>query len=347
MVLLALPLAGCAAETPKTVQVRMHSVMPVGHYTDEAVKVFIEEATTESAGTLEFAQYPAQQLYEDLEIVDVLPEGTLEMAQTDPARFAGRCPTGNIMSTSGYFKDIDHYYRFLYDTAGGGGYFYSHMQPDWEKNGNTKLLATSLYAPNYAIITVDPVTEVSDHQGLKVRASGSTVAVVLEALGASPVVMSSSDVYMAMERRTIDGGASGLTTFVSRKWYEVAKNVSIFQWGPVPYVIAANLDWWNSLSSEQQTAIEKAARTAEAYPIEAGLASIDADIQQLKDLGCTVYEFDDAQSAEIRGLIKQKMDVFMQESMGADVAAEAIAMVEATENGTATWKDIVASRPIG
>lgn len=321
--------------------------MPVGHYTDEAVKMLIDEAVKESGGTLEFAQYPAQQLYEDLEIVDVLPEGTIEMAQTDPARFAGRCPTGNIISTSGYFKDIDHYFRFLYDTKNGGGYFYKYMQPDWEKNGNAKLLATSLYAPNYAVITVDPVTEVADHQGLKIRASGSTVAVVLEALGASPVVMSSSDVYMAMERKTIDGGASGLTTFVSRKWFEVGKNVSIFQWGPVPYVIAANLDWWNSLAPEQQTSIEKAARIAEAYPVEAGLASIDSDIQQLKDSGCTVYEFNDAQAAEIRALIKQKMDVFMQESMGAEVTAEALAMIAATENGSATWQDLIANRPIG
>ncbi len=81
--------------------------------------------------------------------------------------------------------------------------------------------------------------------------------------------------------------------------------------------------------------------------MEAGLASIDSDIQQLKDSGCTVYEFNDAQAAEIRALIKQKMDVFMQESMGAEVTAEALAMIAATENGSATWQDLIANRPIG
>lgn len=59
--------------------------------------------------------------------------------------------------------------------------------------------------------------------------------------------MSSSEMYMAFQRGTVDGGTTGMPAAVSRKVFEVQKYMTIANYTTAQFVIQANLEWWNKL----------------------------------------------------------------------------------------------------
>ena len=63
---------------------------------------------------------------------------------------------------------------------------------------------------------------ISDIKGLKLRALGLQ-ANLLHELGAVPVSMKVPEIYMAIDKGTIDGTSANLTMAVGYKWSEVTK----------------------------------------------------------------------------------------------------------------------------
>ncbi len=55
-----------------------------------------------------------------------------------------------------------------------------------------------------------PLTKPDDFKGLKMRTFSKGDADTLRALGAAPTVMSSSEMYMALQRGTVDGATTGM-----------------------------------------------------------------------------------------------------------------------------------------
>jgi len=89
----------------------------------------------------------------------------------------------------------------------------------------------------------------------------------VKALGAAPVMMSSSEVYMALQRGTIDGSVSGPTSLVKRKWFETAEYVTITNSAYSLWPIAINLEVWNKLPKDIQKVLLEAAIDTTKYTI--------------------------------------------------------------------------------
>ena len=54
---------------------------------------------------------------------------------------------------------------------------------------------------------------------------------MIKAYGASPVFMGAGEVYMGLQRNTVDGATSGTTAMVQRKYDEVTKYLTINNYG--------------------------------------------------------------------------------------------------------------------
>src|SRR3981081_1961266 len=77
-------------------------------------------------------------------------------------------------------------------------------EQDYAGNNIRLLLAVSL--PQYRIFTVkQPVKDIADVAGLKLRATGGAQDLTLRALGAVPVRMAAPDAYESLSRGTMDG----------------------------------------------------------------------------------------------------------------------------------------------
>ena len=121
---------------------------------------------------------------------------------------------------------------------------------------NSHVLAIAPYPPQ-VVFCNSPVTELSDLEGLKVRASGRMTAQFLEALGAEGINVSFGEVPGALQNGVVDCAVTGAGSGYSAGWWEVSTHllpIPLGGWDSV--VTAMNLDRWNSLDAGTQSLIE-------------------------------------------------------------------------------------------
>ena len=275
-------LLACAGPADEGVyEVRISSQMPVGHHITEAVDLFCERAEELSDGRLDFHHFPSGQLLQDIEVPEAISTGTIEMAQTFFPWWVGLCP--DLDPSGGVFiDDLDQYNRIQQGPLG------DYQEALMEDTG-AKIIAPILYTSEAGYIFTSPVHEPGDATGMKIRTPSSAAKAEIEAMGAAAVVMSSADVYMALQQGTIDGALSGITSFYDRKFYEVAKYVLIWDVTITNFHIVANLDWWNSLPEDLQQVIMQAGEEATEYAAEECLAADEAANAALETEGVEIY----------------------------------------------------------
>ncbi|MEL7344199.1 MAG: TRAP transporter substrate-binding protein [Pseudomonadota bacterium] len=120
---------------------------------------------------------------------------------------------------------------------------------------NSKVLAIAPYPPQVVFCNAE-VSELSDLEGLKIRASGRMTAKFLEALGAEGVNVSFSEVPGALQKGVVDCAVTGAGSGYSAGWWEVSTHLMAIPLGGWDSVVTAmNMDRWNSLSAEKQELI--------------------------------------------------------------------------------------------
>jgi len=334
---LAIGCAGAPAE--KEVLIKITGHMPVGHHNTVACEEMIAEAEENSGGTLKFEYYPAGQLYKDMRAFEAVQSGEIEMAQFFMTRVGGLIPEGNCQMP--WFDDIDHHARRMFDPDSGGGFFYSMLQPLFAEEG-VQLILGPLYGPESSTITTKPVRTMEDYEGLKIRVNGVTAGGAVSAWGAKAVVMSSSDVYMAIQRGTVDGGASGLTTFRSRKWLEVADYVQLFTlMGPETLYYLANPDFLDSLSPNQEEVLKNAIRSTTIWCWEEAIAAVGKDVAYLEEAGLDVYEFPPDEYEKIVNAGLEGLEKVIKPTMSEASWNEHMRTYNDTKDGTRTWRELL------
>lgn len=145
------------------------------------------------------------------------------------------------------------------------------------------------YAKSY-VNTKHPIKVPDDLNGLKMRSEGKLSALFLKQQGATPVAVDSSEVYTALQRGTLNGAVSGLSSIVSRKWYEVGKYITAIHYVPLVYPLQANLQWWQGLTQQQRDTITKAISAAEQANVKEIEKEFKRDIQLAGKAGDKVYQ---------------------------------------------------------
>lgn len=102
-----------------------------------------------------------------------------------------------------------------------------------------------------------PIRKLEDMKGMKLRTIPGPVAVnTMKALGAIPVTMAVTDIYVALEKGTIDGTAFPFESMVPFKTIEVTKyHTEVNLWGGIWYFVM-NKRKWNGLSLDIQKDME-------------------------------------------------------------------------------------------
>ena len=125
-------------------------------------------------------------------------------------KWSGMIPATDVFEMPFFFKDLTSIKKFL--DAGAGDLLDREFQ---------KKAVKTLFWVDYGYIQFfnnkRPLTKPDDFKGLKMRTFSSGDAETLRALGAAPTVMSSSEMYMALQRGTVDGATTGMPAAVSRK----------------------------------------------------------------------------------------------------------------------------------
>lgn len=130
-----------------------------------------------------------------------------------------------------------------------------------ERHG-IKLLSTISYTAQ-VFFCREPVTQLSDLKGRKIRTRGRNMADYVSAVGGNPVTLPFAEVVTALQAGVIDCAVTGIGSGNAAKWYEVANNLYNLpiDWSVGFYGIG--MKRWQKLDPSVQALLEEQALVLE------------------------------------------------------------------------------------
>ena len=133
------------------------------------------------------------------------------------------------------------------------------------------------------------VTKPEDLKDLKIRVPGSAVYMgVFNALGASPTAMSWSEVFTAIQQKTIDGQENGCSVTKSAKMDEIQQYMTIWNYSYENDLFVANSRVWESLDENTRQLLQECATESCEWGRDHLEAEEDQLIQGFMDSGMQV-----------------------------------------------------------
>lgn len=275
---------------------------------------FKEEVEAKSGGDLQITLYPSAVLGDGKEQLRLTEAGVADIALVVPTYTRGRYPLLETALLPFAFESSAH------GTAVIGALRDEYIEPEFD---TVKLLYAAASSPTALLTVSKPLGNLSDIKGLSLRGTGGEQNIILESLGANLVSVPASDLYVAMERGTIEGTVLSLASAPGYKLEEIVRYVNQLNFSATPITVVMNQAAWDGLTPEQQAVIEVAARNA---AIATGKAYDDADKEGLSKLvaqGAEVVNFPPEQVAELRERTASNWDDWQAklDEMGKDGAA--------------------------
>lgn len=262
---------------------RLSNQLPPSHHISKGLVLFAGKVKEYSKGAVEVKVFDSAQLYKDTEIVEALQEGLIESGLVPVNKWSGMIPAADVFEMPFIYKDLSSIKKFI--DAGAGDLLDKEFQ---------KRAVKTLFWVDYGYIQFfnnkRSLTKPDDFKGLTMRSFSSGDADTLKALGAAPTVMSSSEMYMALQRGTVDGATTGMPAAVSRKVQEVQKFMTEANYTTAQFVMQANLKWWEKLPQDQRDAILKAGREAEEWIRGAIAQSEDEAKKVIQKAGVQIHQ---------------------------------------------------------
>ncbi|WP_167591594.1 C4-dicarboxylate TRAP transporter substrate-binding protein [Jiella endophytica] len=179
--------------------------------------------------------------------------------------------------------------------------------PQFDEELASQNLHAFAYRPleNYGMLCKQPISSMADLKGKRIRSYGFAYPALIEAMGATPVSITTSDTYEALERSIVDCAPIGPALARGFKYDEVAKYYTKVPFGAsFGHILAMNLDSYNGLDDETRAVIDKLGMDY----MEEYAQMLEADETNVQEawkgkLGVTVSDFPKEQ---IRPLIEDK-----------------------------------------
>jgi len=240
----------CWEKSPVVVMKIGHS-QPTDHPRHLSFLKFQEIVGKRTDGAIKVEIYPAGQLGTEAEQMEAVKMGVLNA--TRGGSFEAATPRLLIYTMPFLFKDLDSVHKI---TRGPWG----EKIAEAAKENNIIILATG-DAGGMRNITnnVRQIKKPQDMKGLKLRTPPiESIIKIMEALGANPVSIPYSEVYLALKTNVADGQENPYVNITAMKFYEVQKYLTVlnYQYHPDPFFV--NLNWYNSLSPQMQGIIKEA-----------------------------------------------------------------------------------------
>lgn len=307
---MALTVAGCGGGDKKAdqkVTLKMATALPSSHPLVKAMDTLKAKANEKSKGSVTIQIYPAGQLYNDKNMNDAIISGGIDMGLNTVGRWATIVPAMDIFDVPFIFPSYEKVDKAI---DGGLG---EKLGAELLKKGVRPLIWADYgfvqYANNKKLVKTP-----ADFDGLKIRGYSKYSAETIKAMGASSVTMGSSEVYMGIQRGTIDGQTSGTTAMRDRKMYEVHKYLTVTNHASPEFIVAINEKSYSKLNADQKKALDAAALEVRDM-IRANAKAEDLKaLADLKAKGMEVYEVPENELQAWRDATKPVWDLFIKEN---------------------------------
>jgi tripartite ATP-independent transporter DctP family solute receptor len=235
---------------------RFGHMVPAKTVYHKAIQMFGDELAKLSNNKFKLEIFPSSQLGPISEMLQSVQAGSLDFSMAVPAWYSNFIKPMDVF-TLPYIVESPERLR----TALGGD-----IGKKIEEMGTGvgfHIFGYWLLGPRNIVNRLRAVEKPEDCKGLKLRVINSKVYMAtFRALGANPVAMDPSELYLALQQGVVDGFEYPLPDIVDQKMYEVAKYVSLDAHTTDFFLNATSPKTWAGFSASEQQMIRKAMQTA-------------------------------------------------------------------------------------
>ncbi|MHA6251835.1 TRAP transporter substrate-binding protein [Oceanobacillus sp. CAU 1775] len=272
-------------------------------------KELVEEKTN---GSIEVEVFPDSQLGGERDIIEGIQLGTMQGGPIGSAVMANFAPSFNLWSLPFVFPTREDSHRILDGPLG---------QATLEDLEDIGIIGFGFWESGIRNLTNDggEISSPDDLNGLKIRTLENEIQLDLwTELGASPTGMAFAELFSALQQGVVDGQENPYSVISAANFNEVQSYVTETEHliGVNPFLV--NKEWYEGLTSEEQSAIKEAAEEARDFQREEK-SKEDAEFKaQLVEAGMTVKELSPEERQEWVDKAKPVIDKYRDE-IGADL----------------------------
>jgi TRAP-type transport system periplasmic protein len=276
-----------------------------------ATRLFAEQVEKNSGGKMKVRAIGAAALGSDVQMQQALIGGAQEMMVGSTATLVGITKEMALWDTPFLIGNAGEADKLLDGPIG---------QKIKDKLQEKGLVGLVYWENGFRNLTNSkrPVTRMEDLEGVKLRVMQNNVFLdSFKTLGANAVPMAFSELFSALETKTVDGQENPYNTILSSKFYEVQKYLTVTNHVYSPWIVLVSKKWWDQLSKDEQKVLMDAAKASRDFERKDTREEASKAVADLKAKGMQVNELSPAENARMRNKLTK---VYAQ--IGADVGMD-------------------------
>jgi tripartite ATP-independent transporter DctP family solute receptor len=248
--IIAVLLVGSAPMAAAQVRFRFaHTINPADAQ-NLAVEQFVKKVAERTNNAVQIQVFPAGQLGNDMQILDGVKLGTIDIGMTGNPFFTTIVPELNLFDLPYLFRNFDHAYKVLDGPIG------AEVRQLLEKHGMKPIGILEIGFRNVTN-NKHQVKVPEDLKGLRLRTTPNPAHIqAFRLLGANPVPMPITEVYLALSTGTVDGQENPIAHIYDMKFYEVQKYLSLTYHAYTAANVVMNLKKYQELKPEHQKILQ-------------------------------------------------------------------------------------------
>ena len=234
----------------KPIELKLAHFMSPKHVQHTQVMVpWAEEVEKVTQGRVKITIYPGGALGKPPDQYDNCVTGVTDIAFGLHGYTLGKFPLCSVMELP-----------FMVTSAQAGSHAFwdlYHEFPEIQaEHQGVKVLWLWTHDVGQILTVKKPVRTLEDLRGLKLRCPSASQKPVIEALGATPVMMPISELYDSLQKGVVDGTVIPMSAIYDFNLQDVAKYVTLVDAYVCTFFMVMNLNSWNKISPQDQKAIE-------------------------------------------------------------------------------------------
>lgn len=259
-----------------------------------AAKVFADEVEKASGGKMRIRAIGAAALGSDVQMQQALIGGAQEMMVGSTATLVGITKEMAIWDTPFLFNNGKEADAVLDGPVG---------QKVMDKLQEKGLVGLVYWENGFRNLTNNKraVTKLEDMDGIKLRVMQNNVFIdSFKTLGANAVPLPFSELFTALETRTVDGQENPYNTILSSKFYEVQKYLTVTNHVYSPWIVLVSKRYWDGLSKDEQKVLLDAAKKSRDFERQDTREEANKALADLRAKGMEVNELSPTEAARMR-----------------------------------------------
>ncbi|MDR1520736.1 MAG: TRAP transporter substrate-binding protein [Planctomycetota bacterium] len=283
------------------------------------MKEYVERKTD---GAVVIHIFPNSQLAAEVESLEQVQMGTLEMATASIGPVVTFQEKFAVLDIPFLFNDYPEAWAVL-DSKVGSDLFDTLQEVGmyglgWYENGY-----------RHATNNIRPIKTLEDFKGLKIRTMQAPMHMLnFRELGANPTPVPFSELYMAMAQKIADGQENPIANIWDLKLVEVQKYTSLTGHIYDAMPLVANLKWFKGLPVEYQNVIETGALLGQNYSRFINFDREELMIAKLRQAGMEINDLSPAAKDAIKAVSQPAVANEAKRILGNDYVNDFLAGIE-------------------